>query len=192
MTDSTAPEPTPARPVPVGEERIFKAFSAGFRASERALGFEGCDESEDALAIEWEEYLATEAAQPSDGAGVPAGELVVSLRGIRSNFERIADLPPNDQPHYANGVRPWGTGDLRHAIETLTAAETALTATPPAPNDDLRAAHQAEVFAAAVAWLRERSAIKPPATLHHAAMILADQLEQSRIPGAALASERKA
>ena len=45
---------------------------------------------------------------------------------------------------------------------------------------------QAEGFAGAVQWLRERSACKPPATLWHAASILADQLEQSRIPMSAI------
>lgn len=42
---------------------------------------------------------------------------------------------------------------------------------------------QEEGFAAAVQWLRDRAAIKPPASLWHAAQLLADQLEQSRIPG---------
>jgi hypothetical protein len=36
---------------------------------------------------------------------------------------------------------------------------------------------QSEGFAAAVGWLRDRGAMNPPATLHHAASILADQLE---------------
>jgi hypothetical protein len=45
---------------------------------------------------------------------------------------------------------------------------------------------QAEGFAAAVQWLRDRSAMKPPASLWHAASLLADQMEQSRIPAAAV------
>jgi hypothetical protein len=45
----------------------------------------------------------------------------------------------------------------------------------------MRLQGQAEGFAAAVQWLRDRSAMKPPATLFHAATILADQMEQSRI-----------
>lgn len=37
--------------------KLREAFTAGFHAAERGLGFEGCDESADALAIEWAEYL---------------------------------------------------------------------------------------------------------------------------------------
>lgn len=70
--------------------------------------------------------------------------------------------------------------------------ETPLYAHPPEPaastvaqGDDaqqLREKGQGEGFAAAIQWLRDRSAMKPPATLWHAAAILADQLERSRIP----------
>lgn len=41
---------------------------------------------------------------------------------------------------------------------------------------------QGEGMNAATLWLRERGATKPPASLWHAALLLADQLEQSRIP----------
>lgn len=69
---------------------------------------------------------------------------------------------------------------------TLTPMLTAALATQPASDTGLREQGRAEGFAAAVAWLRDRSAMKPPATLWHAASLLADQLEQSRIPRAAL------
>lgn len=42
---------------------------------------------------------------------------------------------------------------------------------------------QAEGFAAAVQQLRDMAAQKPPAPLWHAASLLADSLERSRIPG---------
>jgi hypothetical protein len=51
---------------------VREVFAAGFHAAERALGYEGCDESEDALAIEWEEYSALSAlpaATPTEGEG---------------------------------------------------------------------------------------------------------------------------
>lgn len=48
-----------ASPVPVDASGAEIAFSAGFHAAERALGFEGCDESAEALAIEWAEYAET-------------------------------------------------------------------------------------------------------------------------------------
>lgn len=48
--------------------------------------------------------------------------------------------------------------------------------------DGLRRQGQDEGFAAAVAQLRGMSAQKPPASLHHAASLLADSLERSRIP----------
>ena len=66
----------------------------------------------------------------------PRGEEVLSgLRNLRAQFERIAAHHPNEQPAYPNGVRPWGTGDLRHNIETLEAAIAALS-TPRAETDD--------------------------------------------------------
>lgn len=40
-------------------DAVERAFAAGFHAAEKALGFEGCDESEDALAIEWSEYSSS-------------------------------------------------------------------------------------------------------------------------------------
>jgi hypothetical protein len=49
----------------------------------------------------------------------------------------------------------------------------------------MREQGQAEGFAAAVAQLRALSAQNPPATLHHAASLLADSLEESRQPARA-------
>lgn len=58
VTDAVMPL-FPASPSPSGEEVERLTFAAGFHAAERALGFEGCDESEEALDIEWQEYFAT-------------------------------------------------------------------------------------------------------------------------------------
>lgn len=60
------------------------------------------------------------------GEGVASKE----LRNIREQFAGIAALHPNEQPHYPNGVRPFGTGDLRHVIEVLDTALAALSAQP--------------------------------------------------------------
>jgi hypothetical protein len=57
-------------------------------------------------------------------------ELSQELRNIREQFAGIAALHPNEQPHYPNGVRPFGTGDLRHVIEVLNTAIAALSAQP--------------------------------------------------------------
>jgi len=52
--------------------------------------------------------------------------VVEALGALRWNFERIAALHPNDQPCYPAGSersgRPFGTGDLRHFIASLTEA----------------------------------------------------------------------
>lgn len=55
----------------------------------------------------------------------------------------------------------------------------------------VRAQGQREGKAAVCGWLRELSATKPPASLHHAALMLADQFEASEQPcdARALASE---
>jgi len=71
--------------------------------------------------------LDDDATPPAADAGeVDMRQLAADLDGIRGNFERIAAHHPNDQPCYRDGVRPFGTGDLRHAIETLAAASVAL------------------------------------------------------------------
>lgn len=43
-------------------------------------------------------------------------------------MQRWLDKGPNEQPHYANGVRPFSTGDLKHFVATLTKAADALQA----------------------------------------------------------------
>jgi hypothetical protein len=61
------------------------------------------------------------------------GEIVAGLRNLKEQFEQIAAKHPNDQPRYENGVRPFGTGDLRHFIETLDGALSALPSEQPEP-----------------------------------------------------------
>jgi len=78
--------------------------------------------------------------------------------------------------------------DLTPSERRAVAAIQSTLATSPRAGD-LREAGQAEGFAAAVAQLRDMAARKPPATLHHAATILADQLEQSCIPTSALRTD---
>lgn len=54
--------------------------------------------------------------------------------------------------------------------------------------EKMRQQGQDEGFAAAVQWLRDRSAMKPRASLWSAALELADQMEQSRAPHQALSN----
>lgn len=58
--------------------------------------------------------------------------LIGDVRNLKVQFERIAALSPDEQPAYRTGVRPFGTGDLRHFIETLDKALAALRPSPPA------------------------------------------------------------
>ena len=52
--------------------------------------------------------------------------------------------------------------------------------------EKMRVQGQQEGKAAVCQWLRDRSATNPPATLWHAASILADQFEQSEIPASSI------
>lgn len=72
------------------------------------------------------EYLR---AQPTAAPVREEGGAVLAndLRCLKETFERIAARPPEDQPHYKSGVRPFGTGDLRHIIEVLTKAAALAT-----------------------------------------------------------------
>lgn len=72
--------------------------------------------------------------------GVSLEGLAQSIANIADQFKRIATRHPSDQPAYKNGVRPFGTGDLRHFIETLDAAVLALSPSPTIERDadDLR------------------------------------------------------
>lgn len=69
----------------------------------------------------------------------------------------------------------WNTRTNDQRISTLTAEVEAM-----------RQQGQAEGFAAAVQQLRDMGGMKPPPALWHAASLLADSLEQSRIPRTAL------
>lgn len=82
--------------------------------------------------------------------------------------------------------------DLRADLRLLLSLATDALRNPDGPEAaealaSIRLQGQAEGFAAAVQWLRDRSAMKPAPTLSHAASILADQMEQSRIPASARA-----
>ena len=72
------------------------------------------------------------------------------------------------------------TADDAHKAGSLAAA-TVIQQAFAERDGEMRLQGQAEGFAGAVQWLRDRGAMKPPATLWHAAEILADQMEQSRI-----------
>ena len=74
-------------------------------------------------------------------------------------------------------------GELNDAPNEAAAAIQSLTA----ERDAMRLQGQSEGFAAAVAWLRDRGAMKPRPMFSLAAETLADQMEQSRIPGQARA-----
>ena len=58
-TEAIATNPPADTRVGKLEAELRAVFAAGFHAAEKALGFEGCDESEDALEIEWGEFRAT-------------------------------------------------------------------------------------------------------------------------------------
>ena len=76
-------------------------------------------------------------------------------------------------------ITTWNT---RPAPSEADVKREALLAELDAQADAERGLGQAEGFAAAVQWLRDRGAQRPPAVLFHAASILADQMEQSLIP----------
>jgi len=79
------------------------------------------------------------------------------------------------------------TANERPIVEqSLAAHRIAAEARVSAREEVLRVQGQAEGFAAAVAQLRNMSATKPPASLSHAASILADSLDNSRKPGQSL------
>ena len=84
------------------------------------------------------------------------------------------NIPAFIEPAYAEAV-------ARHRLAHTAPLEAEIAR--------LREIGQAEGFAAAVQWLRDRGACKPPATLWHAAETLADQMEQARVPGQALKGE---
>lgn len=63
-------------------------------------------------------------------APVLMAETLEGLQNLKHQLERIAAEAPDDQPRYKNGVRPFGTGDLRHFIQVLSDA----TATPVQPD----------------------------------------------------------
>lgn len=70
----------------------------------------------------------------------------------------------------------------RHKARTILPIVNARLDAITKERGELRIQGQREGFAAAVQWLRERSASKPRAPLWEEAHTLADQLEQSRIP----------
>ena len=74
------------------------------------------------------------------------------------------------------GCSSWNvpSSDIRQMATRIEALE--------AENAQMRRQGQDEGFAAAVQELRDMSARKPLPTLWHAASVLADSLEQSRIP----------
>jgi hypothetical protein len=84
--------------------------------------------------------------------------------------ERWLELSEGDREPYFR----YATAALASSEKLIAELEVRIAA--------MRAQRQSEGFASAVHWLRERSAMKPPATLWSAAEILAGQMEQSRIP----------
>jgi hypothetical protein len=79
-----------------------------------------------------------------------AREMLAGLGNLREQFAQIASMHPNDQPHYPSGVRPFGTGDLRHVIETLDQAIAALATRATQPEAALREALTVELLAFAL------------------------------------------
>lgn len=73
--------------------------------------------------------LADDLASPPAREEAPAegaGEIADGVESLKHQLERIAAEKPEDQPRYANGVRPFGTGDLKHFIAVLSTAAAAL------------------------------------------------------------------
>lgn len=103
----------------------------------------------------------TPTAQPTDNTGL---------------IEELQELAKRLEP-----ARPYHADPVRRAAAALATKDAEIAA--------MRLQGQEEGFAAAVQWLRDRSAMKPPATLFHAATLLADQMEQSRKPAAALGAK---
>lgn len=70
--------------------------------------------------------------------------LADELEAVAKSLRRIADMPPNEQPSYPNGIRPWSTNEANHNAEVAERACAALRAAEPAPEDvDMVAAENA-------------------------------------------------
>lgn len=63
-------------------------------------------------------------SQPNPEAG--AVEAVRALASLDKTFDQWLRAGPNAQPHYADGMRPWGTGDLRWLSQGIKSALAAL------------------------------------------------------------------
>lgn len=113
------------------------------------------------------------ASGDNQDAPAPAGEFV----------DRLRNGPYTISPT---------TGEIRELAEAADALEAkdariaTLTAERDAAFAKGREAGQGEGFAAAVSWLRDHGAMKPRAALWQEAEMLADMMEQSRIPASAL------
>jgi hypothetical protein len=54
------------------------------------------------------------------------------LNNLETLFRKWLHLGPNEQPHYANGMRPFSTGDLKHYVALLEQIRTT-----PAPSQPI-------------------------------------------------------
>jgi len=126
-------------------------------------------------------------------------KLNADLTSLRGQMARIAALDPNEQPAYPNGVRPFGTGDLRHFIATLDDAilATAEAASGAGEREELAAfgaseaagyqypgADQAAERAAFCAGAAHAASL-PPATDPAMVADAADWMEEARKAAAA-------
>lgn len=182
---------------------MFYKLRDAIIASVRLRRSQGDCPIEPAHSVEMLEEVIIDLAGPPSVSPDPAGE-EADLRAVMNSatptigegdyaYAKLDQLPKmlRDQcrdvlfceaePHVIADA--WNI--VRMAADELEAALASSPIPKTFPREAERERGQAEGFAAAVTWLRERSAIKPPATLHHAAMILADQLEQSRVPASA-------
>ncbi len=80
---------------PEQQGEVERHFLAGFSAAERALGFEGADEGDDARRIELAEYLASAPPDVQDGGGALAD--VAAER--RRQIEAEGWTPEHDDRH---------------------------------------------------------------------------------------------
>jgi len=103
--------------------------------------------------------------------------MTADLKAARARVVDMVDFLTEDPGAVAlaTSVAAEHAADLRTLLSHLTSERE--------ENERLRGDRlkgQTEGFAAAVQWLRDRGAQHPPASLFHAALLLADQMEASR------------
>lgn len=80
--------------------------------------------------------LPTAIAQWNTRPNPRSEEMVESLQRLADKFRAWINIGPNAQPHFADGMRPFSTGDLKHYAQMLEAAAKLLSTIPAAMPDE--------------------------------------------------------